>query len=200
LPAEPAQLLRAGLIGTRQGTAQGRGIRQPGKPQDPAHQRVILVVADITQFPVAQQQMHDEQQHHHPMAEDRRDAQMLKTVAESPLQPQAGKQRLKNNQPGKRGELLVFKTQCGKLVGFTVYRGSATLHAERFPCHWLDCFGEHIRPIRKPFFSGYVWSFMVIFTILWNALSVNSRIRRRMRRRPYNTSVFLPSCLSFMHQ
>lgn len=86
------------------------------------------------------------------MAEDRRDAQMLKTAAETPLQLQAGKQRLKNNQPGKRGELLVFKTQCGKRVGFTVYLGSTTLYAERFPCHWLDCFGKHILPIRKPFF------------------------------------------------
>jgi hypothetical protein len=86
------------------------------------------------------------------MAENWRDSQMLKTAAQPPFQLQAGKQHLENNQTGKRGKLLIFETQHRKLVGFAVYLGSATLHAERFPYHWSDCFGEHILPIRKPFF------------------------------------------------
>jgi len=42
--------------------------------------------------------MHDEQQHHHPIAEDRRNAQGYKTAAVAALELQAGKQCLEDNQ------------------------------------------------------------------------------------------------------
>ena len=110
------------------------------------------------------------------MAEDWRDAYMLKSAAELLLQLQSGKQRLENNQPGKRGELLVFEAQRGKLVGFTVNLGSATLHADGFlVIGWI---------VRRTYSTNsetvFLWlhvEFIAIFTILWNALSVNSRIR-----------------------
>jgi hypothetical protein len=57
-------------IGPGQRSAERRYIRQPVQPEHPFHQRVIGIVADITQLPVTEQQMHHQQQHALGVAED----------------------------------------------------------------------------------------------------------------------------------
>jgi len=128
LPDQSAQVGDTGVIQSRQRPADGGDIRQALQPQQAMHHRVIPVVAHILQSAVTQQEMSDQQQYHHAVAEDRADLQMTETSVQLLLQSDAGKQRLVNHKTGKRGQALVFEPNLGNAMRFTMSGRFATLH------------------------------------------------------------------------
>jgi hypothetical protein len=95
--------------------------------------------------------MHYQQQDALGVAEDGAHAQMPEALAQPVQESQVGKQTLKQDQPRKRSELLVFEAQTRNTVGLAVNLGSAKLHFKRSPSRYNGCFRRrHFTPKSRP--------------------------------------------------
>ena len=140
-------------------------------------QGIIGVVAHVLQPTVAQQQMHDQQQHHDAVAEDGADLQVAKTAAELMLESDPGKQGLVHHQAGEGGQLLIFEPDLGNAMGLAMNGGSATLHANglRWFC-WLVSRLQFYQ-LRGRFFMRASHLLASIYAVFWTSLLVQSRNR-----------------------
>lgn len=62
------------------------------------------------------------------MTEDRADFQMTETAGQKDLEVQFGKQRLEDDQAGKRGQAMVIKCQLRERMKLAMDNGLAILH------------------------------------------------------------------------
>jgi hypothetical protein len=103
---------------------------QAERPHD---QGVIRIVAHIAQPPVSQQEVQHQTQHQRRVSEDRSDGEMAEAAAQPFFESQTSEQRLEEDEARERGQLAVFKTQCGQAMGLAVDFGFAILHGKRSP-------------------------------------------------------------------
>lgn len=66
-----AELVDAAGIGTGRGAADGRDVGQAAQAQHAFDEGVVPILALVAQFAVAEEEMDDEEQHDHVVAEDR---------------------------------------------------------------------------------------------------------------------------------
>jgi len=127
-PHQRSKLLHAPAVGLGQGTAQRGHIGKSAQPQKPLHHGVVVIGLTLAQPAIPQQQVDHQREHDEVVSKDRATCQVAKATAQLLLEPQPGKQALKDDQTGKRGQGVVFKMEGGNLAGFTVNRGSAMFH------------------------------------------------------------------------
>src|SRR4030042_1476255 len=87
-----ADPLKTFLISMGQCSGYRCHIRNPVQPQQTLHHRIIPVVINLSKPSVSNQQMHNQQQNNPVMAIDRRYLQMSKTLPQSFLEVEVGKQ------------------------------------------------------------------------------------------------------------
>jgi hypothetical protein len=133
LSHECLQALCALCVRLRQSPRQRGDIRQTTQAERPHDQGVIRVVAYIAQSPVSQHEVQYQTQHQGRMSEDRADGEMAEAAAQPFFEPQTSEQRLEEDEARERGQLAVFKTQCGQAMGLAVDFGFAILHGKRSP-------------------------------------------------------------------
>jgi len=144
-----------------------------------------VVIAQFLQAPIAQQQVNDQQQHHHPVAEDRADPQMVETAPQAAFQVELGEQRVKHHQAGKGGQALVLESDLGKAVKFTMDESSAMLHANGLLL--VDgVFVDFHFTNDWPFFMHETRASDLILRTFWNSPEVNSSCPAEMARNPCN--------------
>jgi hypothetical protein len=69
--------------------------------------------------------MQHQTQHQRRVSEDRADGEMAKAAAQPFFESQTSEQRLEEDEARERGQLAVFKTQCGQAMGLAVDFGWA---------------------------------------------------------------------------
>jgi hypothetical protein len=113
LPHESLQALHTLCVRPRQSPRQSGDIRQTTQAECAHDQRVIRIVAHIAQPPVSQRKVQHQTQYQGRMSKDRADGEMAEAAAQPLLEPQTSEQRLEEDEARERGQLAIFKTQCG---------------------------------------------------------------------------------------
>ena len=91
-------------ICTGERAAERGHVRQSLQTENPFDHRVIAIVVHVSQAPVSDDEMHDQQHHDHVMAVNRIDLQVAETTPQPFLDANEGEEVLKKG-PGGRGQL-----------------------------------------------------------------------------------------------
>lgn len=128
--------------------------------------------------PLAQQQMHNLQQHRGTVTEDRTDLKMTKSAAELLFESDAGKQCLIHNNAGERDIILIFEPDLWYTMGLAMNRGFTTLRS--YGLHLFCCSVSRLQfcQLRDHFFmcaSLLLASIQAVFCTSLSMKSSNSR-------------------------
>ena len=80
--------------------------------------------------------MHDQQHHDVGVSEDGADFQMLEAVLQAALEIQPGEERLKHDQTGEGGQLLVLEADLRQCTSFSMNVRLANLHRNGLFAWW----------------------------------------------------------------
>jgi len=97
----------------------------------PLNNRIVAMKPYLTQMTKAENEMHYQKQHNSATTENRSHGLVPKAPAQAFTQINDIEQLLKEQQPGKRCELLVLELEGGKVMGFLNGFSFAILHLKR---------------------------------------------------------------------
>jgi hypothetical protein len=95
------------------------------------HHGIIPIKAEIAELAEADQEVDDQAKYGHGVIVSSHRAKVAKTVAQSILEIEPLKKKLKDEESGEGGQALVFESQLRDGVGFALDLVSAKLHKER---------------------------------------------------------------------
>ena len=132
-----SDFLDAYLISATERAANGRHIRQTLKAKQALDHLVIAIVVHISQPPVANDQMHDQQHQDHVMAVNRAHLQVAKTSPQPLLDAYQGEEVLKQDKTRVRSQVLRLESNLQSGPGFTSNSCFAMFHVSglRIDCH-----------------------------------------------------------------
>ena len=127
-------------------------VRQPLQTENPFDHLVITVVVHVSQPPVSDDQMHDQQHHDHMMAVNRIGLQVAETSPQPFFDADEREEVLKDDESRIRCQALLFESDVETQFGFTSNVGSAMLHLRGLRFVWCvvvgndycTSFGDHV--------------------------------------------------------
>jgi len=129
-----AQKVDTLVISGRQGPADRGYVGQLAQTEKAKHKRIVPVVPDLPQAPVAQQQVDHEQEIEPGVVEDVAGLEVPVATAEPPFQVKVIEHTLEEDQAGEGGQPLALEAKKGKFSGGFLHVFSARLgHEKRSP-------------------------------------------------------------------
>ena len=140
------------FIRTGERAADRGHVRQPLQTENPFDHLVITVVLHVSQPPVSDDQVHDQQHHDHVMAVNRIALQVAETSPQPFFDADEGEEVLKDDESRIRCQALRFESDVEAQLGFTSNVGSAMLHLRGLRFVWYvvlrdnycTSFGDHV--------------------------------------------------------
>jgi len=131
-----SDFLDAYLISATERAANGGHIRQTFKAKQALDHLVIAIVVHISQPPVANDQMHNQQHQDHVMAVNRAHLQVAKTSPQPLLDVYQGEEVLKEDKTRVRSQVLRFESNIQSGPGFTSNICFAMFHVSGLRIDW----------------------------------------------------------------
>ena len=126
---ESAEALDTVGTGFGEGTADGGDIGEAREAEEPEDHGILVIVAGVTQFAVAQEEVDDEEKGDACETVDGTGGEMVEAIPEAFLKPQVVKEPLQDDESGEGGEGLIFETELGYAVATGVGGGAAEVHS-----------------------------------------------------------------------
>jgi hypothetical protein len=126
-------------------------MRKTAQLEQAQDERVVVVEAGVSQVSVAEQDMHDEAEHHNGIAVGSGGLELSEALLEATAEVKAIKKSLEQDQSGEGCELLIFEAELGEGVGFTSDLRSAKLHGGDLHGILIVSWQIDCNPNRSPF-------------------------------------------------